>query len=334
MKAMLMTAVGAPEVLQLQDIKKPNITSPTELLINIVAAGINPLDTKLRQGAYPTDKLPVVLGCDAAGIVAEVGSEVSKFQVGDEVYFFHGGVDSIEGNIQGNYAEFRIIEEHFVAQKPENLSFTEAAAVPLAIITAWRSLHDRAQIKSGQNVFINAGAGGVGHLAIQLAKIAGANVCTTTSSEEKADFVRSLGADRVINYKEQNFVEAIMDWTDGKGADIVMDNVGGEWIEKSFSAVAHYGHFVTLLLPDKETNWTVARQRNIAIHLEFMISPLLFDLKDAQKHQTFILEECAKYFDKKQLKIHVSKEMPLTEAAAAHIAIETATTTGKIVLTV
>jgi NADPH2:quinone reductase len=275
------------------------------------------------------DKLPAVLGCDGSGIVEAVGSKVSRFKAGDEVYFFHGGV----GPIQGNYAEFRTIEERFLAYKPESLSFTEAAAAPLALITAWEALHDRAQIKSGQTVFINAGAGGVGHLAIQLAKIAGAKVCTTASTEEKADFVRSLGADVVINYKEQDFVEAIMDWTGGKGVDVVMDNVGGEWIEKSFSAVAHYGHFVTLLQPDKETDWTIARQRNICIHLEIMLSPLLFDLQDAQKHQTFILEECARYFDEGKLKIHISKSMPLAEAATAHVDIETGTTTGKIVLT-
>ncbi len=329
MHSVLMTKVGAPEVLEYREIETPEIKSATELLIRIHAAGVNPIDTKLRQGLYPMDKLPAVLGCDGSGIVEAVGSAVSKFKVGDEVYFFHGGI----GTFQGNYAEFRTIEERFLARKPENLSFTEAAAVPLALITAWEALHDRAQVKTGQSVFINAGAGGVGHLAIQLAKIAGANVCTTASSEEKADFVRSFGADMVINYLEQDFVEAIMDWTDGKGVNIVMDNVGGEWIEKSFSAVAHYGHFVTLLQPDKETDWTVARQRNIGIHLEIMLSPLLFDLQDAQKHQTFILEECARYFDEGKLKIHISKSMPLAEAATAHADIETGTTTGKIVLT-
>lgn len=329
MHSILMTKAGSPEVLEYQQIETPEIKSTTELLIRIRAAGVNPIDTKLRQGLYPMDNLPAVLGCDGSGIVEAVGAGVSKFKPGDEVYFFHGGI----GPIQGNYAEFRTIEDRFLAHKPENLSFTEAAAAPLALITAWEALHDRAQIKAGQSVFINAGAGGVGHLAIQLAKIAGANVCTTASSEEKADFVRSLGADMVINYREQDFVDEVMEWTDGKGVDIVMDNVGGEWIEKSFSAVAHYGHFVTLLLPDKETDWTVARQRNIAIHLEIMLSPLLFDLQDAQKHQTFILEQCAKHFDNEKLKIHISKSMPLAEAAIAHAAIETGTTTGKIVLT-
>jgi len=324
-----MIKAGTPDVLEYQEIETPEIKLDSELLIHIQAAGVNPLDTKLRQGLYPMDNLPAVLGCDGSGIVEAIGSEVSKFKVGDEVYFFHGGI----GPIQGNYAEFRTIEERFLAHKPESLNFTEAAAAPLALITAWEALHDRVQIKAGQNVFINAGAGGVGHLAIQLAKIVGANVCTTASSEEKADFVRSLGADMVINYKEQDFVAAIMDWTDGKGVDIVMDNVGGEWIEKSFPAVAHYGQFVTLLQPDKETDWTVARQRNIGIHLEIMLSPMLFDLQDAQKHQTFILEECARYFDAGKLKIHISKSMPLAEAATAHTDIETGTTTGKIVLT-
>ena len=329
MRAVLMTRTGAPNVLECQDIATPEIKSSSEILIRIQAASVNPVDTKFRQGLYPVDDLPAVLGCDGSGIVEAVGSEVSKFKVGDEVYYFHGGI----GPIQGNYAEFKTVEERFVAKKPESLNFTEAAAAPLVLLTAWESLYDRAQIKSGQNVFINAGAGGVGHVAIQLAKIAGAKVCTTVSSDEKAEFVKSLGADMTIKYKKQDFVEAIMDWTDGKGVDIVMDNVGGEWIEKSFSAVAHYGQFVTLLLPDKETDWAVARQRNIAIHMEIMLSPLLFDLKDAQQHQTFILEKCAKYFDEGKLKIHVSRTMPLSEAAKAHTEIENGRTTGKIVLT-
>lgn len=329
MQSVVMTKVGSPEVLQYQEIETPEIKSASELLIRIQAAGVNPIDTKLRQGFYPMENLPAVLGCDGSGIVEAIGSEVSKFKVGDEVYFFHGGI----GQIQGNYAEFRTIEERFLARKPASLNFTEAAAAPLALITAWESLHDRAQIKTGQTVFINAGAGGVGHLAIQLAKIAGANVCTTASTEEKASFVNTLGADMVINYKEQEFEEAIMDWTNGKGVDVVMDNVGGEWIEKSFPVVAHYGHFVTLLQPDSETDWSVARQRNISIHLEIMLSPLLFDLQDAQIHQTFILEECAKHFDSEKLKIHISKSIPLAQASTAHAAIETGTTTGKIVLT-
>ena len=329
MRSVLMTKVGAPDVLELHEIEKPEISSPSDLLIRLQAAGVNPIDTKLRQGLVPMDNLPAVLGCDGSGVVEEVGSAVGKFQAGDEVYFFHGGI----GAVQGNYAEFRTIDERFVAHKPESLSFIEAAAAPLVLITAWEALHDRAHIKADQNVLIHAGAGGVGHVAIQLAKIAGANVCTTISSDEKAGFVRSLGADMTINYKEQNFVEAVMDWTDGNGVEIVMDNVGGKLIEASFPAITHYGRFITLLQPDKEIDWTVARQRNIAIHLEIMLSPLLFGLEDAQKHQTFILEECARYFDGGKLTIHINKSRPLEKAARSHAEIESGTTTGKIVLT-
>ncbi len=329
MQAVLMNEVGSPAVLELQEVATPRITSPSELLIRIHAAGINPVDTKFRAGAYPLANMPVILGCDGSGTVEAVGTDVSQFKVGDEVYYFHGGI----GQTQGNYAEYRTIEQHFVAHKPSSLSFAEAAAVPLALITAWESLHDRAQIKAGQNVLILAGAGGVGHLAIQLAKIAGANVCTTVSSDDKAAFVRALGADTTINYKQQNIVDAVMDWTEGKGADIVMDNVGGEWIEASFPTVAHYGHFVTLLQPNKETDWSVARQRNIAIHLEIMLSPLLFNLRDAQEHQTNILANCARYFDDGKLSIHLSHTMPLADAAQAHADIESGSTTGKIVLT-
>ena len=329
MKSVLMTKVGTPDVLELHEIEKPEMSSTSDLLIRIQAAGVNPIDTKLRQGLYPMDNLPAVLGCDGSGIVEQAGSSVGRFTVGDEVYFFHGGI----GLIQGNYAEFRTIDERFVAHKPKKLNFIEAAAAPLVIITAWEALHDRAHIKAGQNVLIHAGAGGVGHVAIQLAKIAGANVCTTISSDEKADFVRSLGADMTINYKEQDFVEAVVDWTDGNGVDIVMDNVGGKLIEASFPVITHYGNFVTLLQPDKGIDWKVARQRNIAIHLEIMLSPLLFELKDAQRHQTFILEECARYFDAGRLTVHISKSMPLAEAASAHAKIEGGSTTGKIVLT-
>jgi NADPH2:quinone reductase len=163
MQSVLMTKVGSPDVLEVQEIETPEIKTASELLIRIQAAGVNPIDTKLRQGLYPMDNLPAVLGCDGSGIVDEVGPSVERFQAGDEVYFFHGGI----GPIQGNYAEFRTLDERFVAHKPESLSFIEAAAAPLALITAWESLHDRAQIKTGQYVLIHAGAGGVGHLAIR-----------------------------------------------------------------------------------------------------------------------------------------------------------------------
>jgi NADPH2:quinone reductase len=327
---MLMTATGGPEVLQLQEIDKPVITSPTEVLVKLKAAGINPVDSKLRRGLYPVDHLPAVLGCDGAGVVDEVGQEVTRFNPDDEVYFFHGGV----GSIQGNYAEYIVLDERFVARKPASLDFIHAAAAPLVLLTAWESLHDRARIQDGYTVLIHAGAGGVGHVAIQLAKQARALVCTTIGSDKKAAFVHDLGADMSINYKQQDFVAAVMDWTGGRGVDIAMDNIGGDIIEATFPAVSHYGDMVTLLQPDASVDWTVARQRNLRFSMEIMLSPLLFNLEEAQKHQTWILEQCATLFDEQKLTIHVSQVLPLEKAAEAHTLIEKGSTTGKLVLSI
>ncbi|MEI6430131.1 MAG: alcohol dehydrogenase catalytic domain-containing protein [Pseudanabaena sp. ELA607] len=168
MKAILMTAAGAPPVLQSEDVPLPQIQSQTEILVRLKAAGVNPIDTKLRQrGTFYPDQMPAILGCDGAGIVEAVGPAVTRFQRGDEVYFCDGGL----GNTTGNYAEFTVVEERCVAFKPKSLSFIEAAAVPLALITAWESLFDRGRLEEGRKVLIHGGAGGVGHLAIQLAKL-------------------------------------------------------------------------------------------------------------------------------------------------------------------
>lgn len=329
MKAVLMTAVGGPDVLHVQDIEAPTLSSSTDVLVKLKAAGVNPIDTKLRAGFYPMENLPAVLGCDGAGIVEQCGSDVTRVKEGDEVYFFHGGLDGI----QGNYAEYKVLDERFVAFKSKSINFTQAAAAPLVLLTAWEALFDRAHLTKGQTVFINAGAGGVGHVAIQLAKYIGAKVCTTVSNEEKAAFVKELGADLIINYKEQDIVEAIMEWTGGKGVDVAMDNVGGSEIQNTFPAIRHYGEMVSLLQPDNNNiDWSVARFRNISFSFEVMLSPLLFDLKEAQADQTGILEQCARLIDDEKLKIHVSDVLPLEAAAKAHRQIESGHTTGKIVL--
>jgi NADPH2:quinone reductase len=330
MKAVLMTAIGDPETLQIKDIAQPELISPTEVFVKLKAAGVNPVDTKLRRGFYPIENLPTVLGCDGAGIVEAVGTDVTGVKSGNEVYFFHGGT----GLKQGNYAEYTVLDERFIARKPKSIDFIHAAAAPLVLITAWESLFDRAELTEGQTVLIHAGAGGVGHVAIQLAKQAGAKICTTVSSEDKAKFVSDLGADLAINYKEQDFVEAVMDWTDGQGVDIAMDNVGGPLIEATFPAIKHYGDMVTLLQADTNVDWTVARMRNIRFSMEIMLSPVLFNLIEAQCHQTEILEKCAQFFDNNELSIHVSNTLPLENTIDAHKMIEAGSTTGKIVLTI
>jgi NADPH:quinone reductase len=331
MKAVVMTATGGPEVLQLQEIPKPAIRRPEEVLVHIKAAGVNPVDAKLRsRGTFYPDRYPTVLGCDGAGIVEAVGEGVSNLRVGDEVYFCLGGI----GGAQGNYAEYAVVNHHFVARKPKSLSFAEAAAAPLVLITAWESLHDRARLQPEQTVLIHGGAGGVGHVAIQLAKHAGARVCATVSSEEKAEFARSLGADHTINYRKTDFVEAALAWTDGKGVDVAFDTIGGETFEKTCAAVAIYGDLVTVLQPGSGMNWGTARTRNLRFSLELMLTPMHLGLSIALEHQADILHCCAELFDSECLHIHLRQTFPLEEAAAAHRVLEQGGMIGKLALEV
>jgi len=330
MKAVIMQAVGEPDVLVYADWETPDIKSPTDVRVKLYAAGVNPIDAKLRGGFYPMEPLPAILGCDGAGVIESVGDAVKNFKPGDEVYFFHGGI----APIPGNYAEYIVLDERFIALKPASLDFHQAAAAPLVLLTAWEALFDRARLNTGQTVLIHAGAGGVGHVAIQLAKHVGASVCTTVSSKEKAALVSRLGADTIINYKETDFVKAVLEWTKGKGVDVAMDNVGGPLIQQTFPGIAHYGDMVTLLQPDNNVDWSVARQRNLRFSMEIMLTPLLFGLEEAQRHQTWILEECAKIIDAGKLSIEVNTVLPLAKAVQAHQMIETGSTTGKIVLSI
>lgn len=329
MKAVLMHSVGGPEVLKYQDVSEPKIKSPTDVLIRIKAAGINPIDTKLRShGTYYPDRLPTVLGCDGAGVIEDIGSAVSKFKTGDEVYYCYGGI----GFHPGNYAEYNATDEKFVAHKPKSLDFNQAAAAPLALITAWESLYNRAAIDMGQTALIHAGAGGVGHIAIQLAKIAGAKVATTVSTTSKAQFVRELGADLPIHYRRVNFVESILEWTNNEGVDVALDTVGDDTFVKTLSAVKIYGDIVTLLQPPPDCDWKTARIRNLRVSFELMLTPMYRGLAKAQQKQAEILYKCAELFDQNRLKIHIDKVFALKDAAEAHKMIMRGEGRGKIVL--
>jgi len=331
MKAILMTEAGSPEVLQLQEVPQPRIEKDTEILVRLRAAGVNPIDTKLRQrGTFYPDQMPAILGCDGAGVVEAVGSGVQRFQVGDEVYFCAGGLGE---HRTGNYAQLAVVDERMVARKPSSLSFAEAAAAPLVLITAWEALYDRGRLEAGQRVLIHAGAGGVGHVAIQLAKLKGAEVCTTVGSQDKARLARQFGADHSILYKQTDFVQAALDWTGGEGVDLAFDTVGSKTFYDTFPAVRVYGDVVTILEPDPtHINWKTARSRNLRISLELMLTPMLQGLVAAQQHQAEILNQCATWIDEGKLKIHLSQTFPLQDAAAAHKALETGSTTGKIAL--
>jgi len=331
MKAVVMTETGGPEVLKLRDLPDPLISGNRDLKIKIKAAGVNPIDTKLRKrGNYFPDLEPAVPGCDGAGVVVETGPDAERFHEGDEVYFFNGGI----GGPNGNYAEYTVLDERWAARKPASLSFLQAAAAPLVLLTAWESLHDRGRIEEGMKVLIHAGAGGVGHVAVQLAKLAGARVCTTVGSEQKAVIAASLGAERSILYKQTDFVNECLQWSGGAGVDLAFDTVGGEVFQKTFPAVRVYGDLVTILNPPAGTDWLVARNRNLRISLELMLTPMLLGLADARVRQAHILEKCADLFDKGELEVLVSRTFPLEEAASAHRLLESGSTTGKIVLAV
>ena len=330
MKAIVFETPGSPSVLKLQDIPAPTIQTETEVLVRLRAAGINPIDTKLRsRGTFYPEKTPHVLGCDGAGVVEAVGAGVQSFQVGDEVFFCNGGL----GGSRGTYAEFAVVDQRFLAIKPADLSFAEAAAAPLVLITAWESLYDRGRLQAGQTVLIQAGAGGVGHVAVQLASLQGAEVCTTVSSEEKANFVKQLGADSVILYKNTDVVDEVLTRTQGQGVDLAFDTVGGETFYQTIPAVKVYGDLVTILEPDPALgNLKTARMRNLRISLELMLTPMLQSLVEEQEQQAHILQQCARLCDRNLLKIHVSQTFPLEQAQAAHELLETGSVTGKLVL--
>ena len=330
MKVIEMRETGGPAVLQLVDRPRPQLTGPADILVRLKAAGVNPVDTKIRQrGALLPDGLPAVLGCDGAGVVEEAGAEVTRFKPGDEVWFCHGGL----GGPVGNYAEYIVLDNQLAQSKPLSIDFVHTAAAPLVLLTAWEALHDRARLSEGQMVLIHAGAGGVGHVAIQIARAAGARVCTTVSSPEKADFANALGAEYCINYKEEDLVESIMDWTEGRGVDVALDTVGPEVFRRTIPAMAHYGDLVTILDPGPDLDLKEARNRNLRISLELMLTPMLFNLQRARTHQGEILRRCAKMIDRGDIKIHVSQTFPLAEAQKAHKLIEEGHVSGKLALT-
>jgi NADPH:quinone reductase len=214
-----------------------------EVLVKILASGLNPLDAKIRAGVAPhaAHPFPAVLGIDFAGVVAGIGPGAGGFRVGDEVYGAACGV----GGIRGSLAEYVTVDARLIALKPRNLSLRQAAAMPLVVITAWEGLVDRAGLRSGQRVLVQGGAGGVGHVAIQIAKARGAKVFATASNSNKS-LVERLGA-TAIDYRLLS-VDAYVDrHTDGEGFDIVFDTVGGEVLDSSFIAVRRSGHVVSAL---------------------------------------------------------------------------------------
>lgn len=328
MQAVVMVRAGDAEVLQVQALPEPEINQPNQVKIKIMAAGVNPIDTKVRKLAmFFPEQLPAVLGCDMAGEVIAVGRDVTSFRVGDKVWACHGGL----GAEQGNYAEYTVINARWLALMPTKSSFVTAAAAPLVLITAWGALFERGALQAGETVLIHAGAGGVGHVAIQLAKIKGARVITTVSNDKKAEQVKSWGADEVIIYTQEDVSARVNAITGGKGVDLVFDTVGGDVFVQSIALTSYFGRIVTLLDPGK-ISLAEARMRNLYIAFELMLTPMLRHLDTARDQHIAILKQCAKWIDADKLQIHVAQTLPFNAAQQAHRLIEQGHSTGKLVL--
>jgi NADPH:quinone reductase len=329
MRAMLMTAVGGPEVLQLADLPDPELSGEHDVLVRLRAASVNPADYKLR--AYGTGgPLPAVLGSDGAGVVEAIGPAVTRVAVGDEVFFCDGGFASVPGT----YTELKVVDERYLALKPQRLSFAEAAAAPLVTITAWEALRERARIGAGQFALVQAGAGGVGHMSVQIARLAGARVATTVKPGPKARLASSLGAELCIDYTREDVGAKLRGWSGMDGADVVHDTVGGKTFTACFSLVRPYGDLVS----NVESRWedeaiTATHNRNLRVSFTWMPAPLVFGWPEHQQRQREILDQAAIHFDAGDLRVEVGATFPLEDAADAHRALEAGRIIGKAVLT-
>lgn len=299
-----------------------------EVLVQIAASGVNPIDYKIRTGAapYAMPELPAILGTDLAGTVVEVGEDVSDFKVGDEVYGLAGGVRGIPGTL----AEYAAVDARLLAPKPKNLSMREAAALPLVFLTAWEGLVDRAGVHAGQRVLIQGGAGGVGHVAVQIARALGADVYAT-ASEAKHAVIKGYGA-TPIDYRDAKVVDYVAKYANGVGFDVVYDTVGGQTLDDSLVAAKPYGHVLSCYA-FAEHNLAPGSLRCVTLSGIFVLLPMLSG--EGRAHHGDILREATRLAEQGKLKPLVDeRRYTLADAHAAHEAQEAGKALGKIVIDV
>ena len=314
MHAAVLTAFGSPEVFEIQNVPKPT-SKASQVLVKVCATSINPVDYQIRRGDYKDYvQLPTVIGVDIAGVVEAVGEKVTAFKLGDEVYYS----PKIFGD-SGSYAQYHVADERIVSVKPKNLSHIEAACFPLAGGTAWECLVTRGDLQVGESVLIHAGAGGVGSLAIQLAKAMGAHVFTTCSARNH-DLVKKLGADYVIDYKTEDYIEAIQRETGNIGVDLVLDTIGGDTIQRSFEILRPFGRLVSIVDISNPQSLLKAWGKNLTINFVF-----------TQQHRAK-LDALKQLIERKQLKPVIDSVMPWYQVIQAHQHLEAGGTRGKIVL--
>lgn len=304
MKAVVIKNYGGPEVLQLEEVTTPSITDHSQVLVKVRATSVNPLDYQVRRGDYAAlFELPIITGHDISGDVIAVGDAVKKWRPGDKVYYSprFGGT--------GSYAGYHLTDESSLSRMPGNLSYEEAAAVPLIGGTVWEMLVVRAKLKKGDTILIPGGAGGVGTLAIQVAKSLGAFVYTT-GQRILHEQLRQLGADVVIDHHKKNYMEEIQAYTRGKGVDVIIDTVGGSMLSDSPLALADYGSIVTLVDIAQPQNLIHAWERNATYHFVFTRQS-----RDELHHITRLIEAG-------HVKPIIDSTYPIEEVKNAHQRIE------------
>jgi len=314
MKAAVIDRYGSPDVLRYADVDKPGIKSD-QMLVRVYASSVNPIDWKIRKGLlqFLTGyQFPLILGFDAAGEVVEVGSQVTRFRVGDAIY---ARLDQIAG---GAYAEYAAVAEKVAAPKPVNMSYAEAAAVPLAGLTALQALRDEGHFQSGQRVLINGASGGVGTYAVQIARVLGAAEVVGVCSARNANLVKSLGCDRVIDYQQQDFTQ------DAAQYDMVFDVVGNRSFDDCRRILQPNGNYVTT-------------QPYPANYVQSLLTTFL----PGPKYKVILLKSNAAdleflkaHIEAGQIRSVIDRTYPLAETAAAHRHGETERTVGKVVITI
>ena len=326
MKAMIIRQFGGPEKFELSDVQQPQ-PQAGQVLVSIAATSVNTVDTMLRQMGEDlpfAPALPAILGMDFAGTVTAIGEGVTEYKIGDEVYGCAGGL----GDRPGTLAEYMLADVELIAPKPASLSMREAAALPLVAITAYEGLK-RAGITAGQNVLVHGGAGGVGHVALQLAKHWGANVVSTGGSDAHLKLISQLGA-APVNYRTDTVADYVAEHTAGKGFDLVFDSVGGVNISSSFEAAALNGQIATTVSL-VEMDLSMAHMKGLSLHVVFMLIPMIHNY--GKQAHTEILRDISRIVEAGGLTPVLDEQrFSLMDAGKAHQHLNSGTATGKVVI--
>lgn len=304
MKAITLNSFGGPAAFELRDVPKP-VPGAGQVLVRVHATSINPLDYQVRRGDYPDlVPLPAITGHDVSGVVEEIGAGVTAFAPGDEVWYTPQIFDG-----PGSYAEYHVAAESIIGKKPASLSHLEAASLSLVGGTAWEALVVRAALRVGESILVHGGAGGVGHVAIQLAKSIGARVMTTVR-KANFEFARSMGADVVIDYENEDYVEAVMRETGGRGVDVVFDTIGGGTLSRTPEALAQLGRLVSIVDIAQPQNLIHAWGKNASYHFVFT------------RQNRGKLDELSALVERGQLRPHVGATYSLADIPLAHARLE------------